>query len=73
MRPLLTIEEVAEYLSLSRDTVYRMSQGGKIPATKVGSQWRYDAKEIELWVMLNKNTSTGSNKKKGTKAPRRKK
>lgn len=61
--------EVAGYLSLSRDTVYRMSQSGKIPATKVGSQWRFDAKEIEDWLKNNKNTS----QKKSSKIQRRKK
>lgn len=65
MKPLLTIENIATYLTLSRDTVYRLVQTGKIPATKVGYQWRFNAKDIEDWLNQNKNTS-------GRAAPRTK-
>ena len=58
MKPLLTIDEVAKYLSLSRDTVYRLAQAGKIPAGKVGNQWRFTSSEIEEWLQKNKNTQT---------------
>lgn len=38
METLMMVEEVAGYLRLSKDTVYRMAHGGKIPASKVGTQ-----------------------------------
>jgi len=52
---LMTLEEVAAYLRLSRDTVYRMVQSGKIPASKVGTQWRFRKKELDGWLEANKN------------------
>jgi excisionase family DNA binding protein len=60
MDALLTIDEVAKFLSLSRDTVYRMAQTGKIPASKVGTQWRFNKEEILKWLEENKNTAGDS-------------
>ncbi len=46
----LTIDELAEYLKLSRTKLYRMAQEGKIPGSKIGAQWRFNRKEIDDWV-----------------------
>ncbi|MBC7225522.1 MAG: response regulator, partial [Anaerolineae bacterium] len=37
---IMTIEEVARYLSLHELTVRRLAREGEIPAFKVGRQWR---------------------------------
>jgi excisionase family DNA binding protein len=55
MDALMTIEEVASYLRLSKDTVYRMAQAGKIPASKVGTQWRFRQEDVDAWLEKNKN------------------
>lgn len=52
---LMTLEEVATYLRLSKDTVYRMAQTGKIPASKVGNQWRFRREEVDAWLEVHKN------------------
>jgi len=46
----LTLDELAEYLKLGRTKLYQMAQGGEIPASKVGNQWRFDREEIDAWV-----------------------
>ena len=46
----LTLDELAEYLKLSRTKLYRMAQKGEIPASKIGTQWRFNRKEIDDWV-----------------------
>lgn len=46
----LTIDDVAEMLRLSRDTVYRLVQSGRLPGKKVGRAWRFAAEEIESHV-----------------------
>jgi len=38
---LLTVEEVAEMLRINKSTVYRMAKQGRLPATRVGRQWRF--------------------------------
>ena len=46
----MTLQEVAEYLQLSKDMIYRLAQSGKIPASKVGSRWRFRRERIDLWM-----------------------
>jgi len=52
---LLTVEEVAGYLKIDRITVYRMLARKKIPAIRVGGQWRFYRKMIDAWLMKNSN------------------
>ena len=46
----LTLDELAEYLKLSHSKLYRMAQGGEVPASKVASQWRFDRLEVDRWM-----------------------
>ena len=50
MEQLMTIEEVAQYMRVSRFTVYRLAKSHSIPATKIGRQWRFQREEIDQWV-----------------------
>jgi len=52
---LLTVEEVAGYLKIDRITLYRMLARKKIPAIRVGGQWRFYRKMIDAWLMKNSN------------------
>lgn len=67
MASLMTIEEVAAYLRLSKDTVYRMAQAGKIPASKVGTQWRFRQNDVDAWLEENKNVSKDKGMRSGEK------
>ena len=49
--PLLTIEQVAQFLQLQPETVRSMARHGRIPALRVGRLWRFDRKQIELWLV----------------------
>jgi len=57
MDALMTLGEVAAYLRLSKDTVYRMAQSGKIPASKVGTQWRFRQSDVDEWLEQQKNVA----------------
>ena len=46
----LTTEEVLEYLQVNRRTVYRLIKAGKIPAVRVGRQWRFRKRDIDAWL-----------------------
>src|SRR3981081_2830811 len=46
----LTTEEVLEYLQVNLRTVYRLIKAGKIPAVRVGRQWRFRKRDIDAWV-----------------------
>jgi len=46
---LLTPEDVAEMLGVSRRTVTRMAAAGELPAVRIGSQWRFRPESITDW------------------------
>jgi excisionase family DNA binding protein len=46
----LTTEEVLEYLQVNLRTVYRLIKAGKIPAVRVGRQWRFRKSDIDNWL-----------------------
>lgn len=47
---IMTVEECARYLKMSTSTIYKLSQEGKLPATKVGNQWRFRKTKIDQWL-----------------------
>lgn len=46
----MTTEEVLEYLHLNLKTVYRMIKSGKLPAVRVGRQWRFRKRDLDAWL-----------------------
>ena len=50
MTRLMTIDEIANYMRVSRFTVYRLAKCSSIPATKIGRQWRFQKEEIDRWM-----------------------
>ena len=49
--PIMTIDEVAEYLDLHPLTVRRLARDGEIPAFKVGRQWRVKRAILGRWLV----------------------
>ena len=52
---LLSADQVARYLKVDKFTVYRLVSQKKIPAFKVGNQWRFKKRMMEDWLMKNSN------------------
>lgn len=48
-----TAEEIAEYLKLHPYTVRRLAREKKIPAFRVGGQWRFRKDQIDSWSRVN--------------------
>ena len=46
---IMTIEEVAAYLKLKPQTIYSWAQEKKIPAAKLGKEWRFKKSIIDKW------------------------
>ena len=57
MDDLWSIERVADYLGVSRRTVYNKVRTGDLPAIKVGRSWRFRQSDLEMW--LDKNRQDG--------------
>ena len=47
---VLTSVEAAEYLKMHVKTVCRLAKEGKIPAKKVGSEWRFLRSVLDNWL-----------------------
>jgi len=60
MTQLMTLEEVAAYLRVTKKTIYRLLERDSIPATKVGRQWRFDKDSIDDWLR-QKSVGTKAN------------
>jgi excisionase family DNA binding protein len=50
--PLMTPEEVADYLKIAASTVRQWVKLDKIPFVKVGSLTRFRRAEIDQWIIL---------------------
>ncbi len=54
----MNVEEVADLLRVSNQTVYNLARSGKLPAAKVGREWRFRRDEI-LAVLSNGSQEEG--------------
>lgn len=50
MSKMLTAKEIQTLLHVDRSTVYRMADAGKLPAVKVGKQWRFPREQVQSWL-----------------------
>ena len=46
---IMTLEEVAAYLRLKPQTIYTWAQEKRIPAAKLGKEWRFKRSMIDTW------------------------
>jgi len=47
---ILTLEEIAHYLRLKPQTIYKWAQEKRIPAVKLGKEWRFRRSVIDRWL-----------------------
>ena len=47
---IMTIEEVAKYLKLKPQTIYKWAQDGGIPAIKIQKEWRFKKSILDRWL-----------------------
>ena len=56
----LTTRQLQEILHVDRTTIYRMADDGRVPAVKVGSQWRFPRRAIETWLKTQNDASVAA-------------
>lgn len=69
---IMTLEEVAAYLKVKPQTIYTWAQEKRIPAAKLGKEWRFKKSIIDEWFnqhiderfnhIINNTSSTGEGK-----------
>lgn len=64
MEKLLTTQEVADYLGLTRRTIYTYIENKTLPAVKIGKEWR--VKKTELEAFINRDSGEIKEKEAGT-------
>lgn len=50
----LSVDEIAAYLGIKRDTVYKWIADKRMPAHKVGRLWKFRKEEVDDWVRQDK-------------------
>lgn len=59
MEKLLTLQQIAQRFQISETTLYKLVRNGKIPAIKIGNQWRFKMEDIEEWLESQKIAQRG--------------
>lgn len=49
---IMTLREVAQYLGLHVMTVYKLTREGRVPAAKIGGQWRFKRDVLDEWLEI---------------------
>lgn len=50
LEPWLSVEGIAEYLGVSKETIYRWLERKKIPAHRIGKLWKFKPSEVDQWI-----------------------
>ena len=51
----MTVKQIAAYLNVNERTVLKLVTEGALPGVKVGNQWRFKKRMIDVWLMKNSN------------------
>jgi excisionase family DNA binding protein len=46
----MTIDDLAAYIQVSKSSIYKLAQEGRIPGQKVGKHWRFHKAMIDGWL-----------------------
>lgn len=48
--PWISVEQIAEHLGVTRDSIYRWTDAKGLPAHKIGRHWKFKVSEVDDWV-----------------------
>jgi DNA repair protein RadD len=54
MKTWLTAEEASKYLKIGMSNLYALAQGGKLPGSRVGKNWRFNQDDLDAWLRAQK-------------------
>ena len=50
--PRVSVDQIAEHLGVTRDSIYRWIDGKNLPAHRVGRLWKFKVSEVDNWVRV---------------------
>ena len=56
---ILTMDELATYLKISKSTLYKLAVENKLPGQKIGRRWRFHKNAVDAWVIHGTNVPNG--------------
>ncbi len=65
-KEILNAKDVAAYLDLHLFTVHKYAREGKIPAFKIGADWRFNRKSLDKWIHEKEQHALSKNNKNET-------
>jgi len=54
-----SVDEIADYLGVKRDTLYKWIERKRLPAHKLGRLWKFRKEEVDKWIKAGKAGSAG--------------
>lgn len=66
--PWVSLEDIAEHLKVSTDTIHRWIRARKIPVHRIGRFWRFKVSEVDEWVLAGK-AGSGRDVRNGADKP----
>ena len=61
LNDVMTVSEVAQYLRVNPQTVYRKAKAGELPAVRIGRAIRFRRTELESWLKTQATSTTTIN------------
>jgi len=49
-----SVDEIADYLGVKRDTLYKWIERKRLPAHKLGRLWKFRKEEVDKWIKAGK-------------------
>ncbi|MDD2523358.1 MAG: helix-turn-helix domain-containing protein [Endomicrobiia bacterium] len=62
-KQVMDIKELSQYLGIGKSTIYNLIRQKKIPASKIGKQYRFSRDIVDSWLkdkIITKKESSGS-------------
>ncbi|MBI3615048.1 MAG: helix-turn-helix domain-containing protein [Candidatus Omnitrophica bacterium] len=59
-KEVMTVSEVAEYLRVNPQTVYRKAKVGELPAVRIGRAIRFRRSELDAWMKESSSMLVGA-------------
>jgi excisionase family DNA binding protein len=55
---VMTVRELSEYFGVHRATIYKLLRKGELPAFRIGTDWRFNAEDVDR-LCVGRNINLG--------------